>query len=298
MTVSRRLRGLLEGPRLGVLLEAHDPLSATLVERAGVEGIWASSLTFSASWGLPDRSVLPMDHALHNLEHMARRVSIPILFDGDTGYGDHNHFVELVRRLCLRGVAGVCIEDKCFPKQNSFRNSAHQQLEDPEVFAAKLRAGLDTRPDPDFVIIARTEALIVGRGLDEALARARLFADAGVGAVVIHSKHSDFGPVEEFLRGWDRPTPLVCIPTTYANTPIADFERAGVSAIIWANHVLRASLLATRRVAEHIARHRSPVGLELASLDDIYDLQDVKTMDERDRIYRPTRERRWRGAQR
>jgi len=286
-TRARTLRELLSQPDPAVFLEAHDALSAVLVEEAGVQGIWASSLTLSSAAGVRDNSELTMTEVLGTLENMSARVRIPILFDGDTGYGSFHHFQLLVKRLERRGIAGVCIEDKCFPKQNSFLRPTEQRLEDVDTFCGKLRAGKDARENPDFVIVARTEALVTGRGLDEALLRGRAYVDAGADAILVHSRAKSLEPIRDFMAAWDRPVPIICVPTTYASTPPAAFASAGVSLVIWANHMLRAGVVAMQRTARHVANTGTVAGLEtdLASLGELFRLQKAAELMEAERYY-------------
>jgi len=175
-TVSRfqALRQLLLSPDLSFLMEAHNGLSAKIVEEAGFQGIWASGLSVSASLGVRDNNEASWTQLLEVLEFMADATTIPILVDGDTGFGNFNNVRRLVRKLCERGIAGVCIEDKLFPKTNSFIGD-HQPLADREEFCGRIKAGKDSQTDDDFSIVARVEALIAGQGLDEALRRAEAY---------------------------------------------------------------------------------------------------------------------------
>src|SRR6202012_5528453 len=162
---ARALRQAIEGADLAFLMEAHNGLSAKIVEEAGFPAIWGSGLTISASLGLRDSNEASWTQVLDVLEYMADAVSIPILVDGDTGYGNFNNVRRLVRKLGERGVAGVCIEDKLFPKTNSFIGEP-QPLADIEEFGGRLRAAKDSQVDDDFTVVARIEALISGRGMD------------------------------------------------------------------------------------------------------------------------------------
>jgi phosphoenolpyruvate phosphomutase len=285
--LARQLRALLAGPRCSYLLEAHNAVSARIAEEAGAPGVWASSLTLSCSIGLPDNSEITMTQALEILESMTASVGVPILFDGDTGYGEFSHFQLLVRRLWARGVAGVCIEDKVFPKRNSFLRSEAQELATVEEFCGKLRAGCDARPCPEFVIVARTEALIAGLGMEAALGRARAYAEAGADAVLVHSKAPTATEVLEFARRWDRPVPLVCVPTTYYSTPVEAFERAGVHLVIWANHMMRAAIEAMQRVAARIAASGSAREVEelVVPVRELFRLQGVADREKAERRY-------------
>ncbi len=287
MSNSKKLRALLESPKTEHVLEAHNALSATLVQEAGIPGLWASSLTLSCAYGLRDNSELTMTEVLDVLESITAKVEIPILFDGDTGYGQFSHFQQLVRKLCLRQVGGVCIEDKIFPKTNSFLRSEGQSLAPIEEFAGKIRAGKDAQTDPGFVVAARTEALIVGMDMEEALHRAEKYAEAGADAILIHSKARNFAPVAEFMSKWRGGVPVICVPTTYYSTPMEAFNEAGVSLVIWANHMLRAALGSMQAVANHIGKTGTARDLEddIASVKEVFRLQDADGLLEGERVY-------------
>src|SRR5690606_36340743 len=146
---------MLQSPRLEFLMEAHNGLSARIVEEAGFRGIWASGLSISASLGVRDNNEASWTQVLEVVEFMSDATDIPILLDGDTGYGNFNSMRRLVQKLEQRNVAGVCIEDKIFPKTNSFIRGTSQPLADIEEFAGKIKAGKDAQRDDDFVIVAR-----------------------------------------------------------------------------------------------------------------------------------------------
>ena len=287
MKASTRLRRLLESPRCEYLLESHSALSATIAEASGAPGLWASSLTLSATYGMRDNSEMTMTQVLDVLESMTERVDAPILFDGDTGYGQFSHFQQLVRKLCARDIGGVCIEDKVFPKTNSFLQTEKQQLAPIDEFCGKLRAGKDTQPDADFVIVARTEALIAGLDVSAALDRAEHYAEAGADAILVHSKARTFAPIHEFMSRWRRKTPIICVPTTYYSTPTAAFDQAGISIVIWANHLLRASVDAMQRVAKQIAASGSAreVEDEIVPVRELFRLQDTQRLSDDERVY-------------
>jgi phosphoenolpyruvate phosphomutase len=284
---SKKLRKLLESPRVEQILEAHNSLSATIVEEAGISGLWASSLTLSCAAGLRDNSELTMTEVLDVLETMTARARIPILFDGDTGYGQFSHFQQLVRKLCLRGVGGVCIEDKVFPKTNSFLRSEGQSLASVEEFAGKIRAGKDAQTDPDFVVAARTEALIVGLDTAAAIDRTERYVDAGADAILIHSKARTFSQVQDFMAKWSGRAPVICVPTTYYSTPMAAFEQAGISLVIWANHMLRAGIGAMQKVANEIGETGSARDIEdaIAPVKEVFRLQDADGLLAGEKVY-------------
>ena len=150
LTRSARLRRMLLSERLEFLMEAHNGLSARIVREAGFGGIWASGLSMAAQFGVRDNNEASWTQIVDLLEFMVDASDLPILLDGDTGYGNFNNMRRLVRKLEQRGVAGVCIEDKQFPKTNSFLNGERQPLADVDEFAGKIMAGKDTQRDADF----------------------------------------------------------------------------------------------------------------------------------------------------
>src|SRR5262249_44092144 len=239
-----RLRQLVTRPDIAFLMEAHNGLSARIVEEARFEGIWASGLTVSTSFGVRDNNELSGTEVVEPVGFMAEAASLPALLDGDTGYGNFNNLRRLVRKLEQVGVAGVVIEDKLFPKTNSFIRSELQPLADIDEFSGKIKAGRDSQTDPDFVVIARVEALIAGWGLAEALKRAEAYRAAGADAILIHSRQSSPAEIFAFLGEWGNRSPLVLVPTKYWRTPTEDFRARNVSVVIWANHLLRAAITA------------------------------------------------------
>lgn len=292
-TKAKRFRELLTQPQLTFLMEAHNGMSARIVEDAGFEGIWASGLSISTALGVRDRNEASWTQVLEVLEFMADTTSIPILLDGDTGYGDFNNFRRLVKKLCQRGIAAVCIEDKIFPKTNSFLDG-DQSLADISEFSGKIKAGKDSQTDENFSIIARLEALIAGRGMEEALKRAEAYHQAGADGVLIHSKKSNPDEILHFVKEWDNRCPVVIVPTMYYRTPTERFREAGVSTIIWANHNLRASLAAMREVSLKIKQEESLVGIEgnVANLTDVFALTETHEVAEAEKRYLPDNRRR------
>jgi len=285
---SARLRALIEGPEMGFLMEAHDGLSAKIAQEAGFNAVWASGLSMSAALGVRDSNEASWTQVLEVLEFMADATTIPILMDGDTGYGNFNNVRRLVAKLCQRGIAGACIEDKLFPKTNSFIGHG-QPLADMEEFCGKIKAGKDSQTDPDFVLVARVEALISGWGLDEALRRAHAYQEAGADAVLIHSKQTNAAEIMSFMREWDDSCPVVIVPTTYYGTPTDQFRAAGVNAVIWANHSVRASISAMRDAAKMIFEEESVVGLEdrIATVKDIFHLAGNAELKDAEDRYLP-----------
>ncbi|HZO23780.1 MAG TPA: phosphoenolpyruvate mutase, partial [Steroidobacteraceae bacterium] len=284
---SAKLRRLLLSERLEFLMEAHNGLSARIVREAGFPGIWASGLSISAQFGVRDNNEASWTQIVDMLEFMADASDLPILLDGDTGYGNFNNLRRLVRKLEQRGIAGVCIEDKQFPKTNSFLQSERQPLADMAEFAGKIAAGKDTQSDANFSIVARVEALIAGWGMEEALRRAEAYRRAGADAILIHSKMSKPDEIVSFAREWARRAPLVIVPTRYYSTPTEVFREAGISVVIWANHMVRSATAAMQNVAREIHSSETLVNVEdrIAPVNEIFRLQNVEEYSAAERLY-------------
>jgi phosphoenolpyruvate phosphomutase len=289
-TRSAKLRRMLLSDQLEFLLEAHNGLSARIVREAGFSGIWASGLSISAQLGVRDNNEASWTQVVDVLEFMADASDLPILLDGDTGYGNFNNLRRLVRKLEQRGIAGVCIEDKQFPKTNSFLNGERQPLADIQEFAGKIAAGKDTQTDPNFSIVARVEALIAGWGMEEALRRAEAYRRAGADAILIHSKLSKPDEIVTFAREWAGRAPLVIVPTRYYSTPTNVFRLAGISMVIWANHMVRSATSAMQSVAKEIFESQTLVNIEdrIVSVEEIFRLQDADEYSAAERLYLST----------
>ncbi|KEZ77093.1 phosphoenolpyruvate phosphomutase [Salinisphaera hydrothermalis C41B8] len=286
-TKTRALRDLLESNRLEFIMEAHNGLSARIVEEAGFAGIWASGLALSAAFGVRDSNEASWTQVLETVEFMADATDVPILLDGDTGYGNFNNLRRLVNKLESRGVAGVCIEDKLFPKTNSFIDGERQPLADVDEFCGKIRAGKDAQADPDFCIVARVEALIAGWSVDEALERAKAYQQAGADAILIHDKAPRFDNIQKFADRWDGSCPLVIVPTKYYSTPTDVFRAAGISLVIWANHTVRASVTAMQNTVARIYQNETLTGVEdrIAPVSEIFRLQGDPELREAEKRY-------------
>jgi phosphoenolpyruvate phosphomutase len=284
-----RLRQLVTRPDLTFLMEAHSGVSARIVEEAGFEGVWGSGLTISAAFGVRDNNELSWSQVVDHVAFMTEATSVPLLLDGDTGYGNFNNMRRLVRKLEQVGVAGVTIEDKLFPKTNSFLRSERQPLADMQEFCGKIKAGKDSQTDPDFVLVARVEALIAGWGLTEALKRAEAYQGAGADAILIHSKESSPAEIFAFLDAWGNRAPVVLVPTKYWRTPTEEFRARHVSVVIWANHVLRASISAMQATAAQLRREDSLLNVEpqVAPLHEVFRLQGDEELQQAESRYLP-----------
>lgn len=279
-TKAALLRQMLESSRLEFLMEAHNGLSARIVQHCGFRGIWASGLAMSAQFGVRDSNEASWTQVVDMLEFMSDITDIPILLDGDTGYGNFNNMRRLVKKLEQRSVAGVAIEDKQFPKLNSFIEGERQPLADVDEFCGKIKAGKDSQVDPDFCVIARCEALIAGWGLSEALKRAEAYHEAGADGILIHSKLSRPDEILDFAREWQGRSPVIIVPTKYYSTPTEVFRQAGISLVIWANHMVRAAVTAMERIAGEIRRNESVADVEdrIASVERLFDLQGAEEL--------------------
>ncbi|MBT8065547.1 MAG: phosphoenolpyruvate mutase [Gammaproteobacteria bacterium] len=282
-----QLKQLLDSGETEFILEAHNGLAARIVEEAGFKGIWASGLALSAQHAVRDNNELSWTQVVGTLEFMSDATSIPVLLDGDTGYGDFNNMRRLVRKLEQRGVAGVCIEDKLFPKTNSFIQGEQQELEDIDTFCGKIQAGKDAQDDDDFCIVARVEALIAGWGLEEALRRGEAYRRAGADAVLIHSKQARPDEILAFAREWENRCPLVIVPTKYYSTPTEVFREHRISLVIWANHLVRASITAMQDTAQLIHDSESLLDVEgrVATVSEIFRLQGADELLEAEKLY-------------
>lgn len=284
-----RFRELLASPGLEFLMEAHNGLSARIVEETGFNGAWASGLCISAAMGVRDNNEASWTQVLDVLEFMSDATSIPILLDADTGYGNFNNVRRLVRKLEQRNIAAMCIEDKLFPKTNSFIEGERQPLADPAEFCGKIRAAKDTQDDRDFCVVARVEALITGHGQAEAMRRAEAYSEAGADAVLIHSKRSTAEEILAFMKTWDGACPVIIVPTTYYTTPVDVFADAGVSIVIWANHLLRSSVAAMQRVAATLYKERAIEAIEqdVVSVQEVFRLQRADELERAELRYLP-----------
>ena len=283
-----RLRAMLTSPELEFLMEAHNGLSAKIVEEAGFKGIWASGLSMSAALGVRDSNEASWTQVMEVLEFMSDATTVPILVDGDTGWGNFNNMRRAVAKLCQRGIAGICIEDKLFPKTNSFIGEG-QPLADIDEFCGKIKAGKDSQTDPDFSVVARLEAFIAGRGLTEALKRAEAYFDAGADAILVHSKQSTADEIMSFADEWAGRCPIAIVPTKYYMTPTDDFRKAGISVAIWANHNLRAAITAMRETSRQIFREESLSGVDggMATVKDVFELAGNEELAEAEKRYLP-----------
>lgn len=289
LTKPRQFRTLLQSEQLEFICEAHNGLSAKIVEEAGFPGIWASGLSISAQFGVRDNNEASWTQVLEDLEFMSDATKVPILLDGDTGYGNFNNMQRLIRKLEQRNIAAVCIEDKLFPKTNSFLKGDAQPMADMQEFCGKIKAGKDAQTDPDFCIIARVEAFICGWGLTEALRRAEAYHQAGADGILIHSALSVPDEILAFKREWGNRCPVVIVPTKYYSTPTDVFRQHGFSMVIWANHMLRAAVATMQKTARALKQSENLLSIEdkVAPVSEIFRLQNAAELLEAEERYLP-----------
>src|SRR5215210_3826473 len=290
MNNAASLRALLKRPGVIKVVGAHDALSAKLIERAGFDAIWASGFAISASLKcIPDASFIDSSEQLAIERNIAHAVSIPVIADCDTGYGNALNVMRTVNDRERAGVAAICIEDNVYPKRCSFYAGVRRELIPIEEHCGKIKAAKAAQLSPDFVVIARTEALIAGWGQEEALKRAEAYAQAGADAVLIHSKSPTFHELKTVAKAWSGRVPLVVVPTIFDGVTAAELEDAGFKIVIYANQMVRASIRAMRETLDIIKKDTRPgsVNDRIVKLKEVYDIVGVPQMEEDYRRFLP-----------
>lgn len=290
MNNAAKLRTLLKRPGAIKAVGAHDALSARLIERAGFDAVWASGFAISASLKcIPDASFITSSEQLEVERNIAQAVSIPIIADCDTGYGNALNVMRTVNDRERAGVAAICIEDNVYPKRCSFYAGVRRELIPIEEHCGKIKAAKAAQIYPEFVIIARTEALIAGWGQEEALKRAEAYAEAGADAVLIHSKSKKFDELKALYKAWSGRVPLVVVPTIFDQTTAAELEDAGAKIIIYANQPVRAAIRAMQETLELIKKDTRPGAANdrIVTLPEVYDIVGVPQMEQDEKQFLP-----------
>ncbi|HEX5270719.1 MAG TPA: isocitrate lyase/PEP mutase family protein [Gemmataceae bacterium] len=248
MATTGRLRQLLNAPGVIRSLGAHDVFTARLVEAAGLETVFLGGFGTSASLlGLPDVGFITLSEMADAVRRMAMRVSIPVVADGDTGHGDLHNVVRTVREFERAGAAGVLLEDQVTPKRCG--HFAGKQLIPAADMVLKLKAALSARADPDFVIVARTDARAV-EGIDGAIERANRYGAAGADVCFIEAPQSQ---VELFAIPRAVKYPLLVNMLSGGATPIFPVEelgRMGYKIVVCPIETLLVTGRAVRRLIE------------------------------------------------
>lgn len=287
MSRGRELKDRITERGLVQAMAGHSPLSARLAAEAGFDAIWASGFELSALHGLPDVSLVSMAEHLEVTRAMAEATDLPVIADIDTGFGNAINVIHAIEQYERAGAAAVVIEDKAFPKVTSLIAGGRQDLLRVEEFQGKIEAACATRRDPDFLVIARCEALIAGLGEDEALARSTAYEAAGADMILIHSKQKTPDEVESFVRAWQGDAPIVVVPTAYPDFTVERMKALDKIAVaIWGNHAIRAAVTAMQRVFRRILEDGGiqRVDQEIVSVEEIFRLQSmerVKRYEER-----------------
>ncbi|SUB77224.1 phosphoenolpyruvate mutase [Porphyromonas macacae] len=259
-----RLRRLIGAKKIVRICESHSGLTGLIIENVSVDvngvkkefdGMWSSSLTDSTSKGKPDIEAVDLTTRLHSLNDALECTTKPIIYDGDTG-GKVEHFVFTVRTLERLGVSAVIIEDKIGLKKNSLYGTSVPQTQDSiEGFCEKIKAGKKAQITADFMLIARIESFIAGKGLDDALKRGYAYVEAGADGIMIHSKDKSGDDIKSFCNEFRKKypsTPIVVVPTTYNHITEEELSSWGVNIVIYANHMLRSAYPAMLNTAKSL----------------------------------------------
>lgn len=281
-----RLRRLIEAREIVRVLEAHSGLSGLIVENAHVDkngqkiefdAMWSSSLTDSTVRGKPDIEAVDISSRLQMINEIFEVTTKPLIFDGDTG-GKPEHFSFTVRSLERLGVSAVIIEDKEGLKRNSlFGTDVVQTQSSVDDFCHRLATGKRAKITNDFMIIARIESLILDKGMEDAVARAKAYVEAGADALMIHSRRKEPDEIFEFCRQakeFSSRVPVVAVPTSYHQVSEAELAARGVNVVIYANHLLRAAYPQMLKVAGEILQH----GRALEASSHCMPINDILTM--------------------
>ncbi len=289
MPKAKKLRELFKKAGVIRVAGAHDGLSAKLVERNNFDAVWASGFEIAASFAVPDANILTMSQNLERCCEINDATDIPVIADCDTGFGNSNNVIHMVKKYEATGIAAVCIEDKLFPKVNSFI-SGRQELASIAEFVGKIMAAKNSQNSPDFMVIARVEALIAGRPIAEAIVRANAYINAGADAILIHSKEKTQEQIIDFCRAWKKRAPIVIVPTKYPDFTEKQMNELGIKVVIYANQGIRAAVKAMDEVLSEISDKKTKQGLEnkIASMDFMFELQEMDRMKKEEGVYLKT----------
>jgi phosphoenolpyruvate phosphomutase len=288
MNAGTTFRRILADKGLVEAMAAHSPLSAMLAAEAGFDAIWASGFELSALYGVPDVSIVSMSQHLDMVRAMAERSGLPVVADIDTGFGNAINVLHAVEQYERAGAAAIVMEDKSFPKVTSLIAGGRQDMIRIEEFQGKIDAARSARRDRDFVIVARTEALIAGLGQEEALKRARAYETAGADMILVHSKQKMPDEIEAFVQAWDGAAPIALVPTAYPQMTVARvraLEKIGL--LIWGNHAIRASVGAMREIFARIRQDGGIHGVEadIATVDEVFELQGMSKVKDNEKRF-------------
>jgi phosphonopyruvate hydrolase len=286
ISTAETLRIRLDVRKPAIAMAAHNPLAAKLAAAAGFDAIWGSGFELSASYAVPDASILTMDTHLEMMRAIGQVQPLPVIADIDTGFGNAVNVAFAVPRYVAAGVAAVVMEDKSFPKDSSLRAGGRQELVRIAEFQGKIEAARSSARGA--LVVARTEALIAGLGQEEALRRGAAYVEAGADAVLIHSKQKTPDEILAFCRAWPGQVPLVLVPTSYPELSFGDVAALGkVGLIICGNHAIRAAVAAMQSTFRRILAEGGIAGVEndIASVAEVFALQGDSQMRELEKMY-------------
>ena len=263
-----RLKRLMSSNDIVRILESHNSLTGLIIDKINIiknnktiefDGMWSSSLTDSATKGLPDNSSLSFSARISSLNDIMDVTTKPLVFDADNG-GQIEHLPFLVRSLERSGASAIIMEDKVGLKKNSlFKNQTGTKQDKPQLFAKKIKKICNSRQSQDFMVIARIESFIVGKGLDDALKRAEIYSKAGADAILIHSKEKTPAEIFSFAKEFRKSKnfiPLVSVPSTYSKVYEKDLIKNGFKLVIYANQLLRSAYPAMENTAKTILKNK------------------------------------------
>ncbi len=284
MKLTTRLRSLIARPGLVAAPGAADALTARLIQQAGFEVMYITGAGIANSqFGLPDLGLLGMTEVVQQVERITQAIEIPAIADADTGYGNPLNVLRTVREFERTGVAGIQLEDQVSPKRCG--HFSGKEVIPAEEMVQKLRAAVTAREDPDLVVVARTDALAT-HGVDEAIARARLYAANGADAIFIEAP-TEREQIARLPR--EVPVPLLFNMTEGARTPTLtnqELEQFGYKIVIYPNTLLRVAIRAVQQAltvlkAEGSSRSLLPRMVSWEERQQIVDLAKYQGLDER-----------------
>jgi len=274
---------------VNLICGASNAMIAKLAENAGFDGVWLSSFEMHAWNRLPDASILNVADYADAISKISDRIDIPILVDSDEGGPSAINTIRMAREYSKAGAWGMCIEDNPSPKRCSFYGMKKEMEEIPKM-VGKIRAAIEKNNKEGFAVIARTESLIQGRGIDVAMERARAYTDAGCDGFLIHNKNKTPEQVIEFCDRYHKEgltTPLVIVPTTYNQMTVEQMRDSGVSLAIYANYSVRATVSVLERMFADVVNNGTlSAGNQYAvPMTKIFDLIAVDELQENQERY-------------
>jgi phosphoenolpyruvate phosphomutase len=273
-----RLRAGMASGRAVVAIGAHDALTAKLIGSYGFDAVWVSGLAVATMvHAIPDVNLTTMSETLDAAIRIDRATDLPVVADCDNGFGGLNNVVRTLVEFEAAGISAISIEDNLFPKRNSLLGSdTRRELIPVEEQARRLRAAKRAQDSTDFMLIARVESLIAGHGVEDACARADAYVEAGVDAILIHSRDKTLAEIDGFLGSWSGvgKVPLVAVPTLFPTFTDADLTAKGFNLIILANQPMRAAVKAVEETLATLARERraSAVDPDIATVNHLFEL--------------------------